>query len=59
MGLLNPQERKRLIESLLKIPLASDEDWRRGLLAGLPDNLRTGISDSSVPRIHITTIAAS
>src|SRR4051812_31310661 len=56
MGLLNHEERTELIECLLKIPLATDEDWRRSLLAGLPDNLKTGISDSSVPRIHLTTI---
>jgi hypothetical protein len=56
MGLLTADERKRLIESLLKIPLASDENWRQGLLAGLPDPLRTGIAGSSVPRIHLTII---
>jgi hypothetical protein len=47
MGLLMPDERRKLLRLLLQIPGATDPEVRHSLLAGLPDNLVLSINFSN------------
>jgi hypothetical protein len=53
MGLLERDERRNLIEMLLKLPISHDAQARRSLVRSLPATIRDNIPYSSSPRTDI------
>jgi hypothetical protein len=56
MGLLTPDERRKLIALLLSLPNMDDPAARRLLLASLPQRLQDNVPFSNTPSIHIAGI---
>lgn len=59
MGLLTRDERRDLIEMLLKLPISLDAQTRRLLVRSLPIAIQQNISYSAIPRIDIETFIDS
>jgi hypothetical protein len=56
MSLLTRDERRALIDYLLRLPNSGDAAVRRLLLADLPGNLRDSVEFAAAPAVHIANI---